>query len=124
MVYRAKLPPPYPSFSSHSREIELAAIVAAMATYVLRSGSLVDKRTGEKVELPFGFVGAPMLMKPMPEYASPVDGKIISSRQQRRDDLKANGCREWDPADSPTRGTLRNKAVAAKRGYQVSEEFR
>lgn len=95
-----------------------------MRTYVLREGKLVDKRSGEEAQLPVGPVGAPMLMKPMPEYASPVDGKVISNRQQRRDDLKKNGCREWDPADSPTRGTLRNKAVAAKRGYQVSEEFR
>ena len=31
------------------------------------------------------------------EYRSPIDGKLITSRSQRREDLKANGCIEWEP---------------------------
>lgn len=33
----------------------------------------------------------------IPAYQSPIDGRAISSRRQRKEDLLRNGCREWDP---------------------------
>ena len=33
----------------------------------------------------------------LPAYESPIDGRIIEGRVQRREDLKRNGCREYDP---------------------------
>ena len=33
----------------------------------------------------------------LPAYESPIDGRIIEGRAQRREDLKRNGCREYDP---------------------------
>ena len=32
----------------------------------------------------------------LPAYESPIDGRIIAGRAQRREDLKRNGCREYD----------------------------
>jgi hypothetical protein len=30
-------------------------------------------------------------------YTSPIDGKVITNRQQRQDDLARHGCIEYDP---------------------------
>lgn len=30
-------------------------------------------------------------------YASPIDGRWVGSRAQRREDLRRNGCVEWEP---------------------------
>ena len=32
-------------------------------------------------------------------YQSPVDGRLIDGRTQRREDLRRNGCREVDPGE-------------------------
>ncbi|WP_312809341.1 hypothetical protein [Agrobacterium cavarae] len=92
-----------------------------------KNGVMVDKATGqpmlskEDMERP---VAVPFIISDIPEYRSPVDGRVINSRSDRRDDLKRNGCVEYEPSMSPTKGKIRNKAFAAKRGLQVSEEFR
>jgi hypothetical protein len=88
---------------------------------------MVDKATGnpmltdeDRARPP----ALPFIMSDIPEYRSPIDGRVIGSRSQRRDDLKRNGCVEYEPSMSPTKGKIRNKTFAAKRGLQVSEEFR
>lgn len=44
-------------------------------------------------------IGAPLLVKAAPDvcYDSPIDGSPITSWDKRREDLKRNGCREYDP---------------------------
>lgn len=39
----------------------------------------------------------PQLAKGFTEYESPVTGKMITSRAERREDLAKAGCREWEP---------------------------
>jgi hypothetical protein len=98
----------------------------ARATYVLRDGQLVNKRTGE-VSPSTGEIAMPMVMRDIPEYASPIDGRMITSRSERREDLKRNNCIEVDPSDTLTKGrtdVFRNKKFAKKRGLTLSEEFR
>lgn len=98
-----------------------------MAKFVMRDGHWVNKATGEPMlseserNAP---IACPMIISDIPEYASPIDGRMITSRSERRDDLKRNNCYEYEPSLSPTKGKIRNKAFAAKRGLQVSEEFR
>lgn len=94
-----------------------------MPRYILRDGVLVDKATGEPAPGD-GSIAVPIIMKPMPAYRSPVDGRVINSRQERIDDLKRNNCVEYEPSLSPTKGKFRNPDFCAKRGLQVSEEFR
>jgi hypothetical protein len=96
-----------------------------MTVYVRRDGSWVDRASGEPMlvagkEYP---VGAPAVMRDIPEYRSPVDGRVIGSRSERREDLKRNNCVEWDEGMSPTKGKIRNQAFARKRGLTVSEDF-
>lgn len=40
---------------------------------------------------------APYIMSDVPDYTSPVDGRLVSGRKQRREDLKRHGCVEYDP---------------------------
>ena len=92
-----------------------------MATYVLRDGRFVDKRTGEPMELPErGEICRPYVCSDIPEYASPVDGRMITSRSHRREDLIRNDCYEIDPPKKK-RG-IGNARFAAKDGLPVCEE--
>lgn len=93
-----------------------------MTRYVWK-GEWRDRATGEPMEVRPGPVCSPMVMSDTPEYASPIDGRMITSRSERREDLKRNNCVEAGDVPSPTGGKIRNKAFAAKRGLKVSEEF-
>ncbi len=97
---------------------------AGMGIYVFRNGAFFDKYTGKAMIVPTREkLCAPTVISDIPAYRSPIDGKLITSRSQRREDLKANGCVEYEPSLSPTKGKFRNKQFCAKRGLQVSEEF-
>lgn len=94
-------------------------------TFVWRDGGFFDKRTGKAMILPKREkICAPIVMSDIPEYRSPIDGKLITSRSARREDLKANNCIDARDLPSPTGGKFRNKAFCAKRGLEVSEEYR
>lgn len=41
-------------------------------------------------------ISAPSFIVDIPAYVSPVSGKLINSRQQRKEDLKRTNCREWE----------------------------
>ncbi|KTR05173.1 hypothetical protein NS365_13350 [Aureimonas ureilytica] len=92
--------------------------------YVWRDGCFRDRATGEPMTVPDGPLAIPQMTPVMPEYTSPIDGRTITTRHERREDLKRNNCVEAGDFKSPTGGKIRNKAFAAKRGLQVSEEFR
>lgn len=55
---------------------------------------------------------------------SPVDGKMITSRSQLAYELEKHGKRIQEPDESPTKGKIRNKKFADKRGLPVSPEYR
>lgn len=42
-------------------------------------------------------ISAPMVVASFPEYISPASGRLISSPNQRRDDLRRTGHIEWEP---------------------------
>jgi len=85
---------------------------------------MVDSDGNRMVDRSAPYVPAvPQIMRDIPEYRSPIDGKLIGSRSQRRYDLERSNSREWDPADSPTKGKFRNERMAKKYGGQVAEEF-
>lgn len=95
-----------------------------MARYFWRNGSFVD-REGQAMPLPYaGQLCRPYVISDIPEYRSPIDGRPITSRTHRRDDLKRNNCVEYEPSMSPTKGKFKNARFAAKHGLTVSEEYR
>lgn len=93
-----------------------------MTRYVWSDG-WHDKATGERMAVAEGPLASPHITPVMPEYQSPIDGRVISTRHERREDLKRNGCVPYEDSMSPTKGKIRNKAFAKKRGLKVSEEF-
>lgn len=88
-----------------------------MATFVFRDGRLVDKRTGEPMELPpvEGAFPCPRVIPDIPPYQSPVTGEVISGRRAKRDDLERHNCIDAAELPSPTGGKLRNRRFAEKR---------
>lgn len=93
--------------------------------YVWRGNGFIEKFTGRKMIVPSREkLCAPTVIPDIPEYLSPVDGRVVGSRSERRDDLKRNNCVEWEPSLSPTKGKFKNPKFCAKRGLQVAEEFR
>ena len=84
-----------------------------MPTYrVLDDGSLVDKETGEKLVHKRRKICAPMIRSDVPDYISPVTGKLVSGMAQRREDLKRSGCvdaRELGPSFGKTKGVRSEK---------------
>lgn len=90
-----------------------------MATYVFRNGGFVDKRTGEPLVLPARTeICAPLVMPDTPTYLSPIDGREISGRAARREDLKRNNC--VDAGDMPrvNNGLIKSKKFARKHGLK------
>jgi hypothetical protein len=91
--------------------------------YTWRENGFYD-RDGNPMVKPFaGQIVMPSVLSDIPEYRSPIDGKPITSRSHRREDLARNNC--VDARDLPTLGgKFKNKRFAAKRGLQLSEEYR
>ncbi len=100
-----------------------------MAIFVWRDGQYVNKQTGEPMltaEDRAKPIAMPMVISDIPAYLSPIDGRVVGSRSERRDDLKRNNCVEYEPSLSPTGGKreFRNKEFCQKRGLEVAERFR
>jgi hypothetical protein len=87
-----------------------------MATYVLKGGRFVCKKTGQPMltdDERSGPIAMPQICSDIPEYASPVTGEIIGSRSHRREDLKKNNCYEIDP---PKPRGFKNRAWCDRKG--------
>lgn len=89
----------------------------ARESYVYRDGKLVEKRSGmvlkARDDAP---LACPQLIRDIQDYRSPIDGRVIGSRSEKREDLKRNGCVEWEPSLSPTKGkpAFKNERFARK----------
>lgn len=88
----------------------------ARTTYVMRDGKIVPKDTAT----PYRGESGPQIMKDIPDYRSPIDGRLITSRSHRREDLKRNNCVEVDPPKGGSRG-YRNPTFAIPRGLKLRE---
>ena len=95
-----------------------------MPTYVLRNGQMVDQQNGTPMNIGPWAPTAPIIIHDIAPYQSPVDGGYVGGRRAKRDDLKAHNCIDAADLPSPTGGGFRNKRFCAKRGLQVSEEYR
>jgi hypothetical protein len=88
----------------------------AVYRYDPATDRMVDKATGEPmVTGPYRPV-APMHIPDIPAYLSPVDGKYVSGRRAKADDLARTGCVDAAELPRKTDGKFRNREFAAKRG--------
>ena len=62
---------------------------------------------GEKTDK--RILSAPMGIVDIPAYESPATGKWITSRSERKEDLKRSGCREWEGMENEKQEAERRK---------------
>jgi hypothetical protein len=92
-----------------------------MSTYLWKDGNWRDRRSGEPMWLPeCDVIAAPRVQRDIAEYRSPIDGRPITSRSERCEDLKRNDCVEVEPRPAHKRG-YRNPRFAVKRGLRLRE---
>lgn len=87
--------------------------------YIRHSSEYLDTPDccGEKTEK--RILSAPMMradIQPWDAYESPATGKLITSYAQRREDMKASGCRDYEGRESEERNAARQKQ------YQEEDE--
>lgn len=83
--------------------------------YIWKGDGWFDKRTGERMALPErDAIAMPQYMPDTPAYASPIDGRMITSRSERREDLKRNNCVEAGDMPLKNGGMVRSKEFARK----------
>lgn len=67
------------------------------ARYVFRDGQFVERKTGEPMVSP-DRIASPMLMRDV-SYVSPLSRQMVTSRSQRREEMKIHNVREVDPSE-------------------------
>lgn len=74
---------------------------------------------------------APLVMREISEYQSPIDGRPITSRSERNEDCKRNDAIPWEPgigkkagADKRTPGQYKNPKFAKKHNLPLHESAR
>jgi hypothetical protein len=67
----------------------------------------------------------PMVRSDIEPYKSPIDGKMITSRSARREDLARSGCVPYEPMGNKPKG-VNNPEYAKKHGvmHLLTEEAR
>ncbi len=100
-----------------------------MARYVWKDGRFRDRTTGEPMEMPErDGVCLPQIISDIEPYLSPIDGRYISGRAAKRDDLARHDCIDWRDAPRPkgktADGKFKNKRFAKKYNLPLSEEVR
>jgi hypothetical protein len=89
--------------------------------YVWRDGKFRDPATNEPMPMPErDGVCCPRVQSDIKEYASPIDGKMITSRSERRYDLAKHNCVEVDPPK--VKRKYRNPSFALKRNLPLAED--
>lgn len=58
---------------------------------------------------------APYVMGDLPDYESPVDGRVVHGRAGRREDLRRHGCRPWEGMEAERAEATRQRAYDAQR---------
>lgn len=81
---------------------------------------MVDKETGEPMN-PAPHEGAfpcPRVQSDIAPYLSPVDGRYVSGRRAKRDDMARHNCIDAADMPSPTGGRFRSRKFARKYGLE------
>lgn len=58
---------------------------------------------------------AALIVPDLPDYVSPVTGKLVSGRKQRREDLRRTNSRPWEGMDQELKESARQSAYDDKR---------
>lgn len=61
-------------------------------------------------------------IQPWDSYVSPATGKLITSKAERKADMKASGCREWEGIATERKESMRLKKVDEDKMEQKLDE--
>ena len=83
-----------------------------MTRYVWRDDGFYERTTGERMEAPER-IARPFVVKDV-NYKSPLSGREITSRSERREEMKRHNVREvepseWKPTYRKKENAIRNK---------------
>lgn len=94
-----------------------------MTRYVFRNGRWRDPATEAPMPIPKRKgLCAPMVQGDLPAYRSPIDGKWVDGRRDRRYDLESNNCVEYEPPKGYD-GRLKNAHYAKRFGLEPGQKF-
>jgi hypothetical protein len=95
----------------------------------MRQRFIQDRETGELIPAnQYTRAKTHYVMGDLPDYESPIDGRIVHGRKGRREDLRRNGCRPWEGMETEKKEAARARAydeakadarldAAARRAY-------
>lgn len=81
---------------------------------------------GELTEVPWSSrpsPAAPYVWPDLPAYESPIDGRVIDGRRQRRDDLARHGCRPYEGREQEVKEANKIKAEHERQLDQLAEKM-
>jgi hypothetical protein len=91
-----------------------------MPKYVLRANGWVDPDTGQPMPIPQrDGICVPTIRGDIPDYVSPVTGKVVSGRAARRDEMAKHDLVEVPPRPKDKK-VVHSKKLAERLGYEWS----
>lgn len=85
-----------------------------------------DPAQGKLVEVPIESRQAsvaPTVWNDLPAYESPIDGRVVDGRRQRREDLKRSGSRPYEGREQEAKQAARVQAERERQTDQLAERM-
>jgi hypothetical protein len=85
-----------------------------------------DSQTKELIEVPWDSKQealAPVVWDDLPAYESPIDGRVIEGRRQRRNDLARSNCRPYEGKEQELKEARRRLVEQDRREDQLAEKM-
>lgn len=85
-----------------------------------------DRTQNALVEVPIGYRAAaiaPVIWNDLPAYESPIDGRPVEGRKQRREDLARTGCRPWEGREQEVKEAAKVQASHERGLDQLAEKI-
>ena len=83
-----------------------------------------DKVTGALIEVPWDMrpsAVAPYVWPDLPPYDSPIDGRIVEGRRQRRNDLARSNCRPYEGREQEAKEAAKIRSEWDRKADQTAE---
>lgn len=85
-----------------------------------------SKEANAMVEVPWDSRAAPIapvVWNDLPAYESPIDGRVVDGRRQRRDDLARTGCRPYEGREQEQKEAAKVRADQERQTDQLAERM-
>ncbi len=66
---------------------------------------------------------APAVWNDLPAYESPIDGRVVDGRRQRRNDLARSGCRPYEGREQEDKQAAKIRAEHDRKADQLAERM-